>query len=180
MEARVITKNIEIEGRRFIVKKYSAMDGLKVAKLLLAKVLPVFDEFLPLVKKMQAKSKPPIQLGKGGEEAAVTETESDGVDADVFAEVVDNFSLETISSALERLEDKDFDYIATKSLQNTSEILPAGEAPLMYANGTYGVENVKYDPILVLRLVCEAVMWSCGDFFDGNRLASVMKPLFNG
>ena len=101
-------------------------------------------------------------------------------ESNMIAEVVENFSLDTVAAALEKISGDDFDYIVSKSLQSITEVLPAGESPVMYANGTFGVENVEYDPILVLRLTCEAVMWSCGDFFDGNRLTSVMKPLFNG
>ena len=101
-------------------------------------------------------------------------------DSKMISEVIDNFSLDTVASALDKISGEDFDYIVTKSLQSISEVLPAGEAPVMYSNGGYGVEGIEYDPILVLRLTCEAVMWSCGDFFDGNRLSSVMSPLFNG
>ncbi len=177
MEARVVTKSIEVEGRRFIVKKYTAMDGLKVAKLLLAKVIPIFQDFIPLVKRMTGSTKPPLRLEKG--ELKDTE-KSSGAEADMIAEVIDNFSLDTIASALEKISGEDFDYIVSKSLQSITEVLPAGEAPVMYSNGEYGVEGVEYDPILVLRLTCESVIWSCGDFFDVNRLGSVMSPLFNG
>lgn len=177
MESRVVTKNIEIEGRKFVVKKYTAMDGLKVAKLLLAKVIPIFQDFMPLVKKMAGSVKTPLKSDKS--ESKATEKDA-GVESDMIAEVIDNFSLDTIASALEKINSEDFDYIVSKSLQSITEVLPAGEAPVMYSNGTFGVENIEYDPILVLRLTCEAVMWSCGDFFDGNRLGSVMSPLFNG
>lgn len=173
MEARVVTKNIEVEGRKFVVKKYTAMDGLKVAKLILAKVIPIFQDFIPLLTKMTDSRKQPLALNKDG-----TDTPANGnISA---SELVDNISLDTIGLALEKISEEDFDYIVTKSLQNISEVLPAGEAPVMYSNGTYGVEGIEYDPILVLRLTCEAVMWSCGDFFDGSRLTSVMSPLFNG
>lgn len=162
MNARVITKNIEIEGRKFAVTKYTAMDGLKVAKLILAKILPVFQDFIPLLQNRQ-----------NGEPKAEAES-------NMIAEVMENFSLDTIAEALDKISGEDFDYIVSKSLQSITESLPAGYSPVMYANGTFGVENVEHDPVLVLRLTCEAVMWGCGDFFDGNRLTSVMKPLFNG
>lgn len=174
MEARVVTKNIEVDGRRFVVKKYTALDGLKVAKLILAKVIPMFQDFIPLLTKMTDTKKQPngVDVPANGDKA---EPEKVSV-----SEVVGNISLDTIGVALEKISSEDFDYIVTKSLQNISEVLPAGAAPVMYSNGTFGVEGIEYDPILVLRLTCEAVMWSCGDFFDGSRLTSVMSPLFNG
>lgn len=160
MESRVVTKNIEIEGRKFCVRKYTAMDGLKIAKLLMAKILPVFQDFVPLIKSM-------VNKGKKSDEISVEEA-------------VDNISLDTIAAALDKVSTEDFDYIVAKSLQSVSEVLPAGNAPVMYENGVYGVEDVEYDALLVLRLTCEAVLWGCGGFFDGDRLNSVMKPLFGG
>lgn len=172
MEARIITKNIEVEGRRFVVKKYTARDGLKVAKLILAKIIPIFQDFVPLIKKMTDSKKSPIKLQTSGNDTNAS--------SEMVSEVIDNFSLDTIAAALDKISEEDFDFIVTKSLKSISEVLPAGEAPVMYDNGVYGVEGIEYDTILVLRLTCEAVMWSCGDFFDGNRLGSVMSPLFNG
>lgn len=160
MMSRVVTKTIEVEDRKFVIKKYTAMDGLKIAKLLLAKVIPMFQDLVPLIKSM---------VGSEGEDR--------GIDVE---SAVENLSLDTIAAALDKITGADFDYIVMKSLQAVSEVLPAGEAPVMYSNGTFGVENIEYDVILTLRLTCEAVMWGCGDFFDGNRLTSVMKPLFSG
>lgn len=175
MESRVVTKNIEVDGRKFVVKKYTAMTGLKIAKLFLAKALPVFQDFIPLVKQLQADNSKPKLEKREPEAEKDTETESK-----MFAEVVDNISLETIASALEKVSDEDFDYIMMKSLQSITEVLPAGEQPVMYSNGAFGVEGIQYDSIFVLRLTCEAVMWGCGDFFDVNRWGSVMSPLFGG
>lgn len=179
MESRVITKHITVDDRQFVVKKYTAMTGLKIAKLVMAKVLPVFQDFIPLLKNMQADNSKPKLEKKGLETESGTENNTEA-DSMMFEEVVDNISLDTIASALEKVSDKDFDYIMAKSLQSITEVLPAGEQPVMYNNGTFGVEGIEYDPIFVLRLTCEAVMWGCGDFFDGNRWNSVMKPLFNG
>lgn len=173
MESRVITKYIEIEGRKFCVKKYTAMVGANIAKLLMAKVIPVFQDFIPLIKELQNTKKPPLALTKGVEEQKIPGSTA-------FDKIAENLSLDTIAKALEMVSEQDLEYIITKSLQSISEVLPAGEAPVMYSNGVYGVEGIEYDVILVFRLTCEAVMWSCGDFFDGNRLTSVMSPLFGG
>lgn len=177
MESRVITKYFEVEGRKFCVKKYTAMVGANIAKLLMAKVIPVFQDFIPLIKELQSSKKPPIALAKGEDKQEKRQTQSE---SEVFDKIAENLSLDTIAKALEMVSEQDFEYIVTKSLQSISEVLPAGEAPVMYSNGAYGVEGIEYDVILVLRLTCEAVMWGCGDFFDGNRLASVMSPLFGG
>jgi hypothetical protein len=159
MNAREKSKNIEVEGRKFTITKYTAMDGLKIAKLLLAKVIPAFQDFLPLVKKMNSGGK---------------------IDAEEsMASIVENLSLDTIADALDKVSEADFDYIVKKSLQCAEEKLKAGSQVVMYENGIYGIEDIEYDPLLVLRLTCEAVVFGCGGFFDVNRLTSVMKPLFS-
>lgn len=176
MESRVITKNVEIEGRQFVVKKYTAMDGLKIAKLILAKILPAFQDFVHLAKDLKGKSnaKTPLSV-EGGKEK---NDESDEITA---SKIIDNLSLDTIAAALDRISGDDLDYIIKKSLQCVEECLPAGNNPVMYDNGVfYGIADIEYDPLMVMRLTCEAVMWSCGSFFDENRLNSVMRPLFNG
>ncbi len=156
--ARPITKSIEVEGRKFSVKKYTAMDGLKIAKLFAAKILPVFQNFMPLVADAQKGS----------------------VNANhILTHLGDYLSMETIAETLDKASPADFDYIMQKSLQNVFEILPAGDAQVLNSDGTYGVLDMEHDTVLVLRLVCEAVMWGAGDFFDGSRLISVMSPLFS-
>ena len=156
--ARIIAKTIEIEGRKFIVKKYPAMDGLKIAKVLIAKILPVFQTFMPLISESQ----------KGGVSAEK-----------VLSNLGDYLSLDKIAETLDKIAPNDFDYIMQQSLMNSYEMLPAGEARVLNPDGTYGVLDVEYDPLLNLRLVCEAIMWGIGDFFDGERLASIMSPLYS-
>lgn len=156
MMARITSKTIEVEERKFTVKKYTATDGLKIAKVLIAKILPVFQSFMPLIGEAQ----------KGG-----ASVES------VLSKLGDYLSLDTISETLDKISPADFDYILQKSLQSAYEVLPAGDAQVMNDNGTYGVLDMEYDPLLVLRLVCEVVMWGIGDFFDGKRLISIMSPL---
>jgi hypothetical protein len=154
--ARTITKTIQVEERTFVVRKYPAIDGLKIAKVLIAKILPVFQTFMPLVAESQ----------KGGVSAEA-----------VLMNLGDYLSLDSIAETLDKVSPTDFDYIMQKSLQSAYEMLPAGEAKVLNADGTYGVLDVEHDPLIVLRLVCEVVMWGIGDFFDGKRLASIMSPL---
>jgi len=154
--ARTISKTIEVDGRTFIVKKYPAMDGLKIAKVIIAKILPVFQTFMPLVKEAQ----------------------KDSMNAEkVLANLGDYLSLDSIAATLDKIAPDDFDYIMKQSLMNTYEKLQGGEAQVLNDDGTYGVIDVEYDLLLVLRLVCESVLWGIGDFFDVKRLALIMSPL---
>lgn len=181
MTARQITKTIEIEERelippsgdvdpknppkqeykviscrKFTIYKYPALDGLKIAKVFVAKILPVFQTFIPLIDE--------ARKGKANAEH-------------ILSNLGQYLTLDTIAETLDKIAPDDLDYIMQKSLMSAYEVLPAGDAQVMNPDGTYGVMDMEYDPLLVLRLVCEVVLWGVGDFFDGNRLASIMSPL---
>ncbi len=156
--SRNITKIIEVENRRFKVQKYPAVEGLKIAKVFAAKILPVFQTFVPLIGEAYG--------GKANMES-------------VMSNLGKYLSLEGISETLDKVTPEDLDYVMNKSLMSVFEVLPAGDAQVMNPDGTYGVLDVEYDPLLVLRLVCEVVVWGVGDFFDVSRLGSIMSPLIS-
>lgn len=145
-----------VSSRKFIVKKPNSFDGFVLAKTLAAKLLPMFQSFMPLIGEVQ----------KGG---ATVET--------VLKNLGNYLSLDSIASALDKLSPADAKYVMQMSLQNVYEVLPAGEAQVYKSDGTFGVLDVEYDFILTMRLVCEFIMWACGDFFDVSRLGSIMSPL---
>jgi len=150
-------KIVEIEGRTFQIGKFSAVTGLIVAKMFVAKIIPVFQSFMPI-----------ISAAIKGEENAKE---------DIISELDKYLDFEGIAKALDMVSPEDLTYIMQKSMMCCAEVLPAGLAPWMNPNGTYGVPNVEFDVLLSLRLVCEAVILGCGGFFDGDRLASIMSPL---
>ncbi len=151
-----------ISRRRFKIQKYPAMDGLKIAKVFIAKILPVFQTFIPLIGEAR-------KIGKGGDSGSVLDNMLDNLGQ--------YLSLEGIADTLDKIDPDDLDYIMSMSLRNVFEVLPAGDAQVLNPDGTYGVNDVEFDTMLVLRLVCEVIMWGVGDFFDGNRWASIMSPL---
>jgi hypothetical protein len=145
-----------ISSRKFIVKKPNSFDGFILAKTLAAKLLPMFQSFMPLIG----------------------EAKKSGATAETVLENLGNYlSLDSIASAIDKLSPADAKYVMQMSLQNAYEVLPAGEAQVYKGDGTFGVLDVEYDFILSLRLVCEFILWACGDFFDVSRLGSIMSPL---
>lgn len=153
-----IQKYIEIENRKFCVSKYPAKDGLKTARLIIAKLLPVFESFLSPKAIAELRS-----MDLSGEE--------------LQTELFKYLNIENITKALELISDDDFDVLVNRALRNTSEALPAGNAKILNENGAYGVEGIEYDYILTLRLVAESLIWSIGGFFDVSRLTSIMKEI---
>lgn len=153
-----IQKYIEIEGRKFCVSKYPAKDGLKTTRLIIAKLLPVFESFVS--------------------PEAITELRSMNLNnKELQVELLKYLNIENITKALEMISDEDFDILVNRALSNCYEMLPAGNTQILNPNGTYGVEGIEYDYILTLRLVAESLIWSIGGFFDVSRLTSIMKAI---
>ena len=147
-----------ISSRRFVIKKPNSFDGFILAKTLAAKLLPMFQSFVPLI-------------GEAQKSGATAES--------VLENLGEYLSLDSIAAALDKLSPSDAKQVMQTSLQNVYELLPAGEAQVYKSDGTFGVLDIEYDMILTLRLVCEFIMWGCGDFFDVSRLGSIMSPLFS-
>lgn len=59
-------------------------------------------------------------------------------------------------------------------LSNCYEILPAGQAPVVRQNGTYGIENFTMSIALQLLIACVAFNFS--DFFAAGQLGGL--PIF--
>ncbi len=152
-------KHIEIEGRRFGIKKFDAKTSLKVSKLIIAKILPVFDQFVPLLS--------------GGDVNNIQKE----LTTKASANIEEFINLESISKALDMMTDEDIDKIIDVSLKHCYEQLAAGQTQVLSPFGVYSVPDVEDDPILVMRLTVEAIMWSIAGFFDVNRLSSILKPL---
>ena len=185
-------------SRKFIIKKPNAFDGFILAKTLAAKLLPIFQSFVPLIGEIQRSNANGANGSTGGVGAVDTGTTNgtDGVNVntantvnttnktetppDTILENLGNYlSLDSIALALDKLSPTDAKQIMQMSLQNVFETLPAGEAQVYKNDGTFGVMDIEYDTILTLRLVCEFIMWGLGDFFDVGRLGSIMSSLFS-
>jgi len=150
--------NIEVDGRKFHVRKFNARMGLRVSKLLIAKLLPVLDTFLPSLM--------------GGNNLGVNLSDTAWMD-----EMLNILSLDKIANALDLIEDSDLDKLINYSLSHCYELLPAGPTQVLKQDGTYGVADVEDDMLITLRLIAESIQWSVRDFFDGKRWSSIFKPM---
>lgn len=152
--SKEINKYIEIENRRFCISKYPAKDGLKTARLIIAKLLPVFENFVSPAKIAEIKN------------SNITEND-----------IWELLNIDNVVKALELISDSDLDIIVERALANCYEALPAGNARILNENGTYGVDGIEYDYVLTMRLVAESLIWSIGGFFDAGRLTSIMSDI---
>ena len=141
-------KTVVIDDDTYIIRKFDARTGLKIARLLLAKATPL----MPLLDEADAK-----KAAKKAKEV-----------------VADEKIYTVIGKIMEELSDEDIDTLVDKCLRVVSKQLPAGPQPIIDAAGNYGVEGIEYDLKLTLRLAYEAVVWGASDFFGEKGLAGLL------
>lgn len=69
----------------------------------------------------------------------------------------------------------DFIELQKDCLGVCAELLPAGPAPVLNPNGTYGVED--FDMKTALALTVQVLVWNLKDFFDENLWSSLFEGL---
>lgn len=148
MDSSSIYKTVTIDDDTYVIRKFDARTGLKIARLLLAKATPI----LPLLDESDTKK-------------AAAKAKKMASDDKVY---------ELIGRVMEELTDEDVDNIVDKCLRVVSKQLPAGLQPVIDATGHYGVEGIEYDLKLTLRLAYEAIVWGASDFFDGKGLTGLL------
>lgn len=150
-------KTVEIDGRRFVIQKFDPVTGLIIGKTVVSKILPAFQSFLPMIQKAMQ-----------GDESSRDE---------VFDKIDEFLNFESLSKALDLVSPEDLEVIVKRSLMVCYEQLPGNTARVLNPDGSYGVQNVEDDILIAIRLVCEAILWGVGDFFDVDRSVSILKPL---
>ena len=155
MPANLFTA-VTIGEDTYLIKKFDAKTGLKLARLVISKAAPL----IPLLDKIAGSPKQDDEQTK--QNAAVANMEDDQL-------------YEAVGAVLEKLEDDDLDALVDKCLRVCYADLPAGKQPVMDESGHYGVEGVEYDMALTLRLCYEAIRWGAADFFGGN-LSFLNRP----
>ena len=162
--------NVTIEERNFSIMKFDARTGLKMARLLLAKIAPL----LPYINADESE-----ETGAKPDEQKQEEAKAVKALAASFKVKMDKDNeqslFSTVGVLLEKLDDDTIDYIIDKCLTHCFEILPAGNQPVLYPSGIYGVEGVKESITLTVRLCYEAIKWGASDFFGGKNSALLQK-----
>lgn len=141
---RLEYKDVEINGRKFRIGRFDALEG----SYMLFKIVGVIS---PVIAKMGVPS-------ASGE---VNYTD--------------------MLSGITTLSKKDFKEIQLSCLEICAEHLPAGFAPVLNENGSYGVMGIEKDTPLVLNLTVQALMFNVADFFEGspsNLLGAMISDIF--
>lgn len=147
-----IYNKVTINEQEYVIRKFDAMTGLKLARLVIAKAAPI----IPL-------------LDTGDDQKGAKKTAQDIANDERIYTVV--------GEVLSTMGDADIDDLVKKCLSVCYVDLPAGMQPIIDETGHYGVEDVEYDMALTIRLCYEAIKWGAADFFGGkdSPLRQLMK-----
>lgn len=161
--------NVTIEERNFTIMRFDARAGLKIARLLLSKIAPLLS-YINTDEDEETGAKDDEKKQEAKAVKAISAS---------FRVKMDKDNEQSLFSAvgvmLEKLDDDTIDYIIDKCLTHCFEVLPAGNQPVLYPSGVYGVEGVKESITLTVRLCYEAIKWGASDFFGGKNSALLQK-----
>ena len=142
-----IFKRVTIKDEEYIIQKFDAKTGMKLARLVLSKASAIIPY--------------------------LSDNDEDKDNEDKDNEDKDNGSMiGVVMAILGDLKDEDIDNLVDKCLRVCYVDLPAGRQPVIDETGHYGVEGVEYDMMLTLMLCWEAIKWGAADFFDENNSIS--------
>jgi len=160
MNARILCTNklIEVEGcepRTFQFRKLPALTGIKLAKKVITRILPLAKNLLPSGNTSNKR-------------------EMKDLVGNLDSSILGKIQIEQVAQVLESLSNDDLDEVTRICFTNVSEALPAQLTPVMDGYGNYQVEDVEYDPIMFVTLIWEELKFGLSDFFAGNRWTSLL------
>lgn len=162
MERMIDSKVVEIQGRKFRIAKFDAMTG----SFMLMKVMNILA---PVAKGLDFG-----KLTEFKDTSNITEFEDI---SNIKDSVMKHFDVSQIIMDLTSLSEQDFRYIQERCLKVCSEVLPAGDAPVLLNNGEFGVVDLKTDTMTVLALTAHALIFNVSSFFAGSPLSSMFKGI---
>ncbi|RKN75000.1 phage tail assembly chaperone [Paenibacillus ginsengarvi] len=149
MQPKIKHQDVEINGRKFRVKKFDAMTGSFMLFKVTGLLAPLFGG---------------VDLTKLTDEASA-------------ASFLKTVNISSMLSGLGELSEKDFSYVQEKCLQVCEELLPAGPAQVLNKQGAFGVMDLEDDTITVLALTAHTLIFNLKGFFQGSPLASFLGGL---
>lgn len=143
------TKDVVVNGRTFRLRKFGARDGSFIAIKVAGLIAPVFKD---------------ASLSKLAEISSAEEA-------------IGVFDVSRVIGILGDVSEKDFAYLQGKSLAVCSEVLGSGLVPVLRDNGTFGVQGVEEDAVLVTVLTAHALIYNLAGFFSASGLGGLLNGL---
>jgi hypothetical protein len=146
----VESKTVEVNGRKFRIRKFSARDGSYI-------VLKVSALLAPLFEGVNWKK---ISTLKNPEEVDLSQ-----------------INITQAIGKLSGLKEEDFAYLQDKCLRVCDEQLPSGYVSVLAENGTFGVLGMDEDLLTVMALTAHALVYNLSGFFSGTGLGGLLSGL---
>lgn len=150
MQPRMSYKDVEVNGRKFRIKKFPARTGSFVLIKLTTILAPILVSIKPNLK---AETVDDIEIG--------------------------DIDLTGILEHLGNISEKDFSYIQDQALRVCYELLPSGLAPVLNQNGSFGVTDIEDDTAAVMELTIHALGFNLTSFFQGSGLSGLVGGLIS-
>jgi len=150
MQAPIKYKDVEVAGRKFRIKKFSARVGSFMILKLTTILAPLFSSF-----KVDPNVKSPEDIEIG------------------------DINITGIMNQLTNISEKDFNYIQEQALRVCFEHLPAGLSPVLNENGTFGVEDLEDNTAAVMALTVHALAFNLTSFFQESGLQGLVADLIS-
>ncbi|GED34034.1 hypothetical protein P9G84_22355 [Brevibacillus centrosporus] len=150
MQPRMSYKDVEVNGRKFRVKKFPA----RVGSFMIIKLTAILAPMLASIKPSpSAKSVEDVNL--------------------------ENLDITGIMGHLSSVSEKDFTYIQDQALRVCFELLPAGPARVINEDGSFGIEDIEDDTATIMALTVHALGFNLSSFFQGSGLHGLVAGLIS-
>ena len=143
-------KSVEINGRKFRIKKFSARDGSFIVLKVSALLAPMF-EGMKWDKLSNAKKPEDVDTSQ--------------------------INIAQMFGKLTELKESDFSYLQGKCLRVCEEELKAGYTPVLADNGMFAVNGLDDDVLTVMALTVHALVFNLSGFFTGTGLGGLLNGL---
>lgn len=147
MDKNVLIKNVDIDGRKFILGKFNARDGSYILFKLVGILTPIFA------------SMPADKLEKLDELS------------------MDDINFTELASSLFSLPKDDFTYIQDNCLMVIKEMLPGGTPQILNEFGVWGNDDLEFNTKIILELTIKSLVFNVSGFFGESLLKSLHKGL---
>lgn len=139
------TKIIQRGEKQFILRKFTPLDRIMIAKLIVAKLSLILSPEL-LEKKKN----------------------------DSLLDWLLSMDLSLIGKVLDAISEAELKDMGDRCFRTIQVSLPAGPVPLLQPGGGYAIEELEYDAKLYYGLIGEQLKWGFADFFDENGWMSAL------
>jgi len=147
-------KVVKVKEREYRIGKWSAREGVYIVTKLAGLLAPVFA---PLLKGMDVNK-------------ALNAKAPSDID-------LQNVDIASMFQPLASIPEADFLYLQDKCLKVVQVKLPAGWIDVVNDNGSFALQDLEEDGMLLLTLMVHVIIHNLAGFFDGSPLMGLFGAI---